>query len=301
MHSQVAWITGASTGIGAATALKLAEEGWTVAVTARTAGKLDILCDKDPKFLKSYPGDVTNQKKMREIVERIEKDHGPIDLAIFNAGTYVGHHIEEFTAESFAKQMEINVIGVGNCLDPIAEKFLERKRGHIAITSSIAGYRGLPRSIGYSASKSALINMAESLAIETYGSNIKVQVINPGFVRTPLTDKNDFEMPMLMEVDDAAEALVKGLKSNRFEINFPWIFCNFTRMVGWLPDKLYFWLMKRIKDKRAPYQPPENNDVDEAKTETDEKPEQSKKPKKKSPKKSKKNDKAGGKNAAKAA
>jgi short-subunit dehydrogenase len=250
MSKHIAWITGGSSGIGAETALLLAQHGWTVAVTATTPGKIDVLCDKDPKFLKAYPGDVTKPKKMEELVEQIEKDLGPIELAIFNAGTYEGDHFEDFTATRFKKHFEVNVLGVANCLEPIKNKFLDRKSGHIAIMASIAGYRGLPFSISYGATKAALNNMAEALAIETYGTNIKVQVINPGFVRTPLTDQNDFYMPMRMEPEKAAEKLVAGLKSRRFEIMFPWPFCMLTKIIGWLPDMLYIPMMAQAKKQK---------------------------------------------------
>ena len=250
MSQKLAWITGGSSGIGAAVAEKLAKQGWMVAITGTKAGKLDIVCDKDPKFIKSYPGDVTKPKKMAELVDKIEKDLGPIDMAILNAGTFVGDHVEEFNTPNFKKHFDVNVLGIGNCLEPLLKKFLDRKYGHIAITSSVAGYRGLPRSISYSATKAALINMAESLAIELYDTNIKVQVICPGFVRTPLTDKNDFEMPMLMEVDEAAEKMVEGLKSNKFEITFPWSFALMLKSFKFLPDKMYFWLAHKAKEKR---------------------------------------------------
>lgn len=250
MSKKVAWITGGSSGIGAATAQKLAKQGWTVAITGTTKGKLDIVCDKDPQFIKGYACDVTKPKKVAEIIDQIEHDLGPIDMAILNAGTYDGENVDEFTAARFKKHFDVNVLGVGNCLEPLLTKFLNRRYGHIAITSSVAGYRGLPRSLSYSATKAALINLAESLAIELYKSNIKVQVICPGFVKTPLTDQNDFEMPMLMEVDDAAEKLVEGLKSYRFEINFPWTFALMLKTLKLLPAKLYFMLAYKIKEKR---------------------------------------------------
>ena len=193
---------------------------------------------------------MTKPKKIIETIEEIEQDLGPIDLAILNAGIYKGEHAENFTAANFKKHFDVNVLGVGNCIEPILQKFLNRRYGHIAITASVAGYRGLPNSISYSATKAALINMAESLAIELKDTAIKVQVICPGFVRTPLTDKNDFDMPMLMEVDKAAEKLVEGLRSNRFEIVFPWQFCWMLKFLQLLPHKLYIWLAYKLKQKK---------------------------------------------------
>jgi short-subunit dehydrogenase len=249
MTKRIAWITGASTGIGAAAAQKLAAEGWIVAVTARSAGKLDILCDKDPKFLKSYPGDITKPKEIAAVIDSIETELGPIQLALLNAGTYTPDTAEDFTAQNFKKHVEVNLIGTANCLEPILKRFLDRGAGHIALTASVAGYRGLPKSLSYGATKAALNNLAEALAIELHGTDIKVQVINPGFVKTPLTDQNDFDMPMIMEVDKAADKLVQGLKSSWFEITFPWMFCRLVKLTQALPYPAYFALAHKLKEK----------------------------------------------------
>ncbi len=250
MSQKLAWITGGSSGIGAATAQKLAKQGWMVAITGTSPGKIDIVCDKDPKFIKGYVGDVTKPKIINDLINQIESDLGPIDLAILNAGMYEGENARNFTAANLKKHFEINVLGVGNCLEPILKKFLERRTGHIAVTASVAGYRGLPNALAYSATKAALINMTESLAIDLHGTNIKVQVICPGFVKTPLTDEADFDMPMVMEVEDAAEKLVAGLKSSCFEINFPWIFALMLKTLKFLPARLYIWLGSKLKDKQ---------------------------------------------------
>ena len=239
MTKNIAWITGASSGIGAATAKKLAKDGWIVCITARSTDKLNALALRDPDFIKAFPGDVTNADEMSALVDKIESDIGPIKMAVLNAGLFTPDYIEDFTADNFAKHMDVNVKGTGNCAAPIMQKFLTRRQGHLAITASVAGYRGLPRAISYSASKAALLAMAESIAVECHDMNIKVQVISPGFVKTPMTDQNDFEMPMIIEVEEAADALVKGLKSNRFEISFPFTFCLMMKFLKFLPAKLY--------------------------------------------------------------
>ncbi len=249
MSQKVAWITGGSSGIGAATALQLAKEGWIVAITGTSLGKLDILCDKDPKFLKAYPGDVTKPKNIADLIDTIEQELGPIELAVLNAGIYNEDTAKTFTASSLKKHFEVNVFGVAHCLEPLLKKFLERKYGHIAITASFTGYRGLSGAISYSASKAALINLAESLAIELKDTGIQVQVICPGFIKTPMTDKNKFDMPLLMEVDKAAEELVEGLHSKRFEIIFPWMFCRFAKLLQLLPHRLYIWLIHKLANK----------------------------------------------------
>lgn len=248
---QIIWLTGASSGIGRHTALRLTEEGHTVVVTARSKDKLEELrkdAEKNSGEIIVHTGDVTDSAAMIEIVEKIEQDIGPLDLAIFNAGTYYPDGVENFTAETLRKQYIINVFGVANCLEPVLKLFKERKSGHIAIMASVAGYRGLPQSISYGSTKAALINMAEALAAECKNYNIKVQVINPGFIKTPLTDKNDFPMPMLMPVEKASEKLVKGLKKNKFEITFPWQFSLLLKFIGLiLPRGVYISMMSKVK------------------------------------------------------
>lgn len=250
MDKKNIWITGASSGIGAATALRLAQDGHRVYVTARSEDDLKALEKKSGALsghIIAKPGDVTDVKKMEALVAEIEKDV-PLDLAIFNAGTYKPDPVESFSLDNFKMHYELNVYGTANALKPVLDKFLNRRAGQICIVGSVAGYRGLPRSIGYGSSKAALINMAEALNIECRGYGVKVQVANPGFVRTPLTDKNDFDMPMLMEVEDAADAFVKGLYSNQFEITFPWLFCRIKRTIDLLPNRLYLWLIGKGKE-----------------------------------------------------
>lgn len=252
---KIAWVTGASSGIGAALALKLVKRGWIVATTARSADKMEVLVHHVEIFggggkIVSYPGDVTDKAAMASIVQRIEAEQGPIDLAVLNAGAYIPDTVDDFSADALRQQYEINVFGVANCLEPLLPLFKGRNRGHLAIVASVAGYRGLPRSISYGSSKAALINMSEALAIELRGTGVKVQVVNPGFVKTPLTDKNDFYMPMIMDVDRAAEEFVCGLNGGFFEISFPWVFGLLTKIVGLLPDKAYIWTIGKIKEKQ---------------------------------------------------
>jgi len=246
---KIAWVTGASSGIGEATVKYLIKEGWCVAVTARSEDKLKEM-EKLSDRIVAFAGDVTDAKEMTLMVEKIENTVGPIEMALLNAGTYTPDTLENFSAESFKKLYEVNVFGTVNCLEPVLNQFKKRKRGHVAIVASVAGYRGLPSSLAYGSSKAALINLCEALAAESAGSGIKVQVISPGFVKTPLTDKNEFPMPMLMPVDKAADKLVKGLSSSRFEITFPWIFAFLTKLFGLLPNRAYIWAIGKIKRKR---------------------------------------------------
>lgn len=254
--AKIAWITGASSGIGAATALRLVKDGWIVAATARSEDKIEVLVHHLEAFgagagrIVNFPGDITDAGHMNEIVERIESELGPIDLAILNAGVLMPDTIETFTAAHLKAQYEINVFGTANCLEPVLKKFKSRNRGHLAIVGSFAGYRGLPRSISYGSSKAALIYIAEALAVETHGTDIRVQIINPGFIKTPMMDSQHYKKPMLMDVDQAADDLVRGLNGGFFEIAFPWVFSLLAKLVGLLPDQAYIWTIGKIKEQQ---------------------------------------------------
>ncbi len=242
------WITGASQGIGRALALALAEFGVHVAVSARNQEKLEQLADQSRHLtgsIQAFPLDVTDRHAVAKTVNHIESSWGEIDLAVLNAGTFIAMDAAEFDCDTVAQQLDLNVMGVCYCIEPLISHFLPRKRGHIAINGSLAGYRGLPRSGGYGASKAALINLAESLKLDLNSYNIKVQIINPGFVKTPLTDKNDFDMPFLMESDKAAQAMIRGFKSSRFEIRFPRLFGFILGTLKRLPYGLYFSLIQK--------------------------------------------------------
>lgn len=243
-----AWITGASTGIGRAVALRLARDGWTVVASARSADKLEALAAEAEALtgrIVPKPVDVTDKAALTDAVSAIEAEVGPIALSILNAGTFVPDGVKGFEAETFAKQFTLNVFGVANCLEPLLPVLIARGTGQVAIVSSVAGYRGLPRALGYGASKAALINFAESLYLQARPYGIKVQVVNPGFVRTPLTDKNDFPMPFLVEVEDAADRIVRGLGRDGFEIAFPTPFVAILKRLRCLPYALYFPLVGR--------------------------------------------------------
>lgn len=244
---KIAWVTGASSGIGEALVKELSKDGWHVAISARSEDKLKALASSH-KNVSAFPLDVTKITDVRAVFAKIEKTLGPVTMAVLNAGTYFPDTAETFKAAQLKKQFEVNVFGTSNCIETLLEEFLPRNAGHIAIMGSVAGYRGLPRSLSYGSSKAALNNLAEAIAGECYNTDLKIQIINPGFVKTPLTDKNNFKMPMLMEVEDAAKALKKGLESNAFEITFPWLFTFLTKLFGRiLPNRAYIALIGKIK------------------------------------------------------
>lgn len=245
----VAWVTGASTGIGRALALRLAGEGYTVAATARSAENLASLAEEASGLtgrVVAFPGDVTDEQAMAALVERIERNAGDIVLAVFNAGTYLATRGERLNLPNFKNTFELNLLGVVNCLAPLTERMRERGRGQIAFVASVTAYFGWPAAAAYGASKAALNNMAEALKFDFDKMNIRIQVINPGFVDTPLTQKNSFRMPALMPVERAAERLAAALRSGGFECSFPRRFTWLLKLLRLLPQPLRFRFINRV-------------------------------------------------------
>src|SRR5262245_11960166 len=219
-----AWVTGASSGIGRQLALDLAREGYRVAATARSRDKLNALAD-EAKALKgsivAFSCDVTDEQAMRETIGAIEAELGPVALAVFNAGNYYPARGYALETDSYTKSFQINVFGVVFGLVPLVERMRERGRGQVAIVGSATAYRGLPLASAYGSTKAALNYMAEALKFDFDKMNIRIQIINPGFIETPLTRNNKFAMPGLMRVTDASKRIVKGLTTGGFEVAFP--------------------------------------------------------------------------------
>lgn len=238
------WLIGASSGIGEALAYALVDAGWKVAISSRNEDKLNTMSEKSEHLL-PYPVDVTQATALKKTYLDICEKIGDIDCVMFNAGDYKPMSIEEFSPKLFTKLIEVNYIGAVNLLDFIIPDFTKRAHGQILLTASLAAYRGLPRSAPYSASKAALLSLAESLHLELKQHNVLLRVINPGFVKTPLTDKNTFKMPSLISPEDAAKAIMKELEGDNFEIRFPKGFARNMRLLSLLPYRLYFYLTKK--------------------------------------------------------
>jgi NAD(P)-dependent dehydrogenase (short-subunit alcohol dehydrogenase family) len=239
------WITGASSGIGRAVALELARRGFPVAATARRAEALQDLARADPR-IHAFPGDVTDRDKMAALVSKIEFTVGPISLAFLNAGLYLPAERSCFSPELVAKTFDVNISGTVNCLAPVLEAMRRRHRGQIAITSSLAGYGGIPGSLAYAASKAALISIAETLRLTACDDGIIVQIVNPGFVTTEMTAYNkSFDMPFLMTAEAAAKCICDGFERGGFEITFPNRLALIFKAARLLPYALYLPLMKR--------------------------------------------------------
>jgi NAD(P)-dependent dehydrogenase (short-subunit alcohol dehydrogenase family) len=244
---KTAWITGASSGIGRALALALAREGVVVAASARSREALEALAAEagNGRILPT-PLDVADRAAVTAAAEAaIRVFRGPPDLAVLNAGTYLPMSAEAFDAARFRTQVEVNLMGTVHMLESLLPAYLAANKGHIAIVSSVAGYRGLPTGAAYGATKAALNNLAESLKYDLDRAGVKLQLVNPGFVKTPLTDKNDFKMPFLMPVEKAVARMIAGLQTNRFEITFPRRFTWQLKLLRLLPYRLYFAITRR--------------------------------------------------------
>jgi len=240
------WITGASSGIGKAVAIKFANKGWQVAASARRKKLLDELSENNPN-ISSFPLDVTNCESCEQAFKSILKKYSNIDVCIFSSGTYDPKTEKQINLEQIENVMKVNFFGTLNCIKAVESDFKNKRKGHVAIMSSVAGYRGLPNSSGYGPSKAALINLSESLYFDFKRYEIRVSLISPGFIKTALTDKNNFKMPFIKSPEYAADKIYNGLiKSDSFEIAFPKELTIIMKIFKILPNKVYLYLIKKL-------------------------------------------------------
>jgi len=241
-----AWVTGAGSGIGRALARRLAETGWTVAVSARTARDLDTLAAEVPGRITAFLLDVTDAAACVETGRQIEASLGPVDLAVFNAGSYFPTTAEDFSVANFKKTVDVNLMGEVNCMGAVVPSMLARRAGHIVLMGSLTGLVGLPTAASYGATKAALNSIAQALKPDFERFGITISVINPGFVKTPLTDKNRFPMPFLIGVDAAVDHIMRGIERQRFDVSFPWQMSFLVRLLAALPDWAKFAITRRM-------------------------------------------------------
>jgi NAD(P)-dependent dehydrogenase (short-subunit alcohol dehydrogenase family) len=230
-------------------ALRLARSGYKVVAVARRSAELDALAAEaaaGPGSIVPMTGDVTDRKAMDELVSAVEARHGPIVLAFLNVGTFFPDSEKDFGGDGFRRTFATNVDGTINLLGPLIRAMRARGRGQLAVNASVAGYGGLPRSIAYSSSKSALIVMCEALKFDLDKAGIRLQVVCPGFVKTPLTDKNDFPMPFLISVEEAGRRICEGFETKGFEIAFPRRMAFILKAVNLLPYRAYFALVSKF-------------------------------------------------------
>ena len=237
------WVTGASSGIGRALAIKFANEGWQVAASARRENLLQDL-NKNNSNIHSFPLDVKDENKCNKVFQNIIEKFQTIDICVFCTGIHDPESEKKLNSKKIREIMETNFFGTINCIMAVNTYFRERKNGHISIVSSVAGYRGFPAASGYCASKAALTSLAESLFFDFKRYNVRISLISPGFIKTPLTDKNKFQMPMIKSPEYAAEKIFIGLtKKNTFEIHFPKTFTIIVKLLKIMPNWLFFWLV----------------------------------------------------------
>ena len=239
------WITGASSGIGKALAIKFANEGWQVAASARRESLLKELSNQYTN-IQSFPLDVTDSDKCKSVFKDIVDKFENIEICVFGTGIHDPQSEKKFNLEKIKKIMEVNFFGTMNSINSVYDYFGQRKVGQISIISSVAGYRGLPAAGAYCASKSALTSFAESLHFEMKRKNVRVSLLSPGFIKTPMTDQNDFPMPMIKSPEFAADQIYNGLiKKSGFEIHFPKVFTFFMKFLRILPSSIYFRFLEK--------------------------------------------------------
>jgi short-subunit dehydrogenase len=242
-HGKTVWLVGASTGIGAATAAALHALGARVVVSARQRAALEA-------FTVEYPGsvalalDATDAQAVQAAAAQLLAQ-GPLDCVVYCAGTYTAMRANKLKAISMQHHMDVNYGGAVNVLEAVLPAMLARGEGHISLVASVAGYRGLPNSLAYGPTKAALINLAETLYMDLRSQGIGVSVINPGFVQTPLTAQNSFDMPALLTPAQAAQAIIQGWNQGRFELHFPRRFTLWLKALRILPYRLYFALVQK--------------------------------------------------------
>lgn len=241
------WVIGCSSGIGEALARELSEQGATLALSARREEKLNELNTELGGKHEVLPLDVSNFEDMQAATKKLKLSWKEIDAVVFMAATYSPGDVFELEYEKVKNVLEVNLLSAFGLSELLLPWMTQQNKGQLVLCASVAGYRGLPTGQPYGATKAALINLAESINCELQAKDSKVQVkvINPGFVETPLTDKNDFKMPLIIKPEQAAKAIAKGLLKNKFEIRFPWLFTTIMKLLEMIPYRLYFWLIKK--------------------------------------------------------
>lgn len=239
------WLIGASSGLGRALAKHLSGKGVSLILSARDELALKELAQALESEAMIAPCDVSNLANVKTAFENA-LEQGPIDGVIYCAGVYDPMTAQTLDLSAAETICDVNFTGcirsVGVCLP----HFLNEGEGHIAIIGSLSGLKGIPGASVYGASKAGLIHFAEGLRADLDGKRFDVQIINPGFIKTRLTEKNDFEMPFLMEVDDAAARTVRAMTTSRFRTNYPKRFAALFRLLGILPDRLYFPIVRKL-------------------------------------------------------
>mgnify|MGYP001803238229 FL=1 len=238
LHGKRYWLVGGGDGLGKALAQHMSRAGIEVVVSSRSEDKLAALVEELPGKASYQTVDIADDASVKAAAEAV----GDIDGVVLLAGVYWPFSAREWNAEQATAMADINFTGFMRVLGQVVPKFVERDAGHIVITSSISGFRGLPGSIGYTASKAGTMSLAECMHADLRKTGVRVQVANPGYIRTQLTDKNDFNMPFIMEPEDAAREMFELMLTDRFKKSFPTLFSLLFRGSQFLPDWAYYRL-----------------------------------------------------------
>lgn len=232
------WIVGASEGLGREVAFTLSRVGADVIVSARSQDRLQALVDELPGKSSYVTLDVTDRAAVEQAAQKI----GDIDGVIYLAGVYWPMKAQDWDNEKADMMGEVNFLGASRVVGSVIKDMVAKNAGHIVLIGSLAGFRGLPEAIGYSASKAGMMVLAESMQADLRKTPIEVQLINPGFIKTRLTEKNDFDMPFSMSAQDAAKEVFDHMNTDRFKRNFPLIFSWVFRLSQFMPDWMYYRL-----------------------------------------------------------
>ena len=230
------WLVGASEGLGRALAERMSREGVELVLSARSADRLEKLAAALPGPAEVLPMDVADMSSVRAAAAKA----GAVDGLVFLASVYWPQAAQDWDADQVETMLDVNLTGAARVLGAVVPAMVTRGTGHVVLTGSLSGFRGLPGAIGYGASKAGLMSLAESMAVDLHGTGVDVQVVNPGFIRTRQTDKNDFSMPGIMEPEAAAGVILDHMRTTRFRLSFPFAFSLVFRLGRLLPDRLWF-------------------------------------------------------------
>jgi short-subunit dehydrogenase len=226
-----AWIIGASSGIGAAVADELESKGWSVTRSSRSQGEIRI--------------DISNDDSVFEAARKYKEQHGEFDLVLVMAGYWQRMSAKKFDLEVFKEHNNTNTVGLARCAAAVLPEMISKDSGTFVGVSSVAGFRGLPGSSGYGPSKAAQLNFLEAIRADLVNTNVKVQTVSPGFVKTPMTDVNEFKMPFIISAEKAAKTIVKGLEKKSAEIIFPLPMAITMKLARLIPVSIWPKLFKK--------------------------------------------------------
>ena len=252
MRNRRVWITGASSGIGRALAIELAREGARVVLSGRDAGKLEaVAAECSGHAAGTVAFDVASREETHRAAETIRKSLGALDTAVLNAGICEYVDLPALDVASIKRVMEVNFLGMIYGVEAALPLLREGTFPHLAGMSSSVAWVSLPRAEAYGASKAAIRYFLDALRVDLDPQGIDVSVIYPGFVKTPLTDLNDFPMPMRISAERSAVLIRRGLERRALEISFPWLFCAWLKALSMIPVRARTRLLRPLSRSQA--------------------------------------------------